>query len=364
MSVFRLLLIIFALFGSAIAAEPQYPLWDGHESLADYAKRVNLPPSKTLDLGNGVKMELVLIPAGKFIMGTPEPTPVDEEGFRKKIVTGQALLVASAVALLVMLVVVTIRAIRKRRWPQWSLLRLSLMTIAAGGCVLSGLHWRGSARGLETARLEFTAAIVRFDAADESEKPAHEVTLTKPFYMGKFAVTQEQFSQIQGSNPSQTKGNKNPVDTVSCNNAREFCKKMSDKTGKSVRLPLETEWEYSCRAGTTTAYYSGDTSEDLDKVAWYHANAKTLQPVGLKKPNGFELYDMHGNVGQWCLEENATLPGQNVKETKSHSCVSRGGFFDADPEYCRSAYRADRSPLEHNATGEGYGFRVVMEVGP
>src|SRR5471032_832039 len=118
-----LLLVILMLAGSLFAGEPTpaYPLWDGQESVADYAKKVNLPPTKTLDLGNGVNMELVLIPAGKFVMGTPEPVAVDEDGFRKKIVTGQALLAASAGALLVMLAVIIIQAVRKKRRPQVSL---------------------------------------------------------------------------------------------------------------------------------------------------------------------------------------------------------------------------------------------------
>src|SRR6185503_13612119 len=148
----------FALVASLSASESPFPLWDGHESVADYAKRANLPPTQTLDLGNGVKLDLVLIPAGKFIMGTPEPTPVDEAGFQKKIFTGQALLAASAVALLVMLAVVIARAIRQKRRPQVSLALLLLMTVAAGGSVLSGLHWRGLVQLFEKAKAEYAAA--------------------------------------------------------------------------------------------------------------------------------------------------------------------------------------------------------------
>src|SRR5450631_492376 len=132
----RLLPFIFLMLaGSLVAGEPapSYPLWDGHEAVADYARKVNLPPTKTLDLGNGVKLDLVLIPAGKFVMGTPPPTEVDDEGFHKKIVTGQALLAASAGVLLVMLAVVVIGAIRRKRRPQVSLAFLSLVTVAAGG---------------------------------------------------------------------------------------------------------------------------------------------------------------------------------------------------------------------------------------
>src|SRR5476651_2377803 len=118
----RLLPLIFLMAGSLVASEQTaYPLWDGHESVAEYAKRVNLPPTKTLDLGNGVNMELVLIPAGKFIMGTPEPVPVDEDGSHKKIVMRQIFLTVSGVALAAVLVVVIIMAIRRKRRPQISL---------------------------------------------------------------------------------------------------------------------------------------------------------------------------------------------------------------------------------------------------
>src|SRR5476651_632869 len=108
-------IILLMLAESLVAAEttPMYPLWGGQESVAEYARKVNLPPTKTLDLGNGVKLELVLVPAGKFFMGTPPPTPVDEDGFQKKIVTGQVCLAATGGALLILLAFVLVQATRK-----------------------------------------------------------------------------------------------------------------------------------------------------------------------------------------------------------------------------------------------------------
>ena len=369
-------LIVFAMAGSLIAGEPPpaYPLWDGSESVADYAKKVNLPPTKTLDLGNGVKMELVLIPAGKFVMGTPEPTPVDEEGFHGKIVTGQALLATSTVALLAMLLFVVIRAVRKKRRPQLSLGLLLLVTIAAGGCVLSGVHWRQSVRALEQAKVEYAASRARYTVADKEEKPAHTVTLTQPFYMAKFLVTQEQYQQVMGANPSTFKTSKdNPVDSVSWNDAQEFCKKLTtlapNPSTTRGRLPTDAEWEFSCRAGTTTTYYSGDAEKDLGRVAWYDGNSKnTTHPVGQKAPNAFGLYDMHGNLWQWCqdwfeYDYYAKSPPENPENLAPSAAgrVLRGGNWGGGIKECRSTLRGGVIP---DGRTECFGFRVVVPVAP
>ena len=360
-------LLFFVLAGALSASElptPAYPLWNGNDAIADYAKRVNLPSTKTLELSDGVKLELVLIPGGKFIMGTPEPAPVDDVEFQNKIVTGQALLAVFVGALLVMLAFVVIRAVRKKRRPQLSLGRLLLVTVAAGGCVLSGMHWHHSVQMLEKANTEYAGAKARYNAANKNEKPAHPVTLTKPFYMGKFSVTQEQYQSVMGSNPSQFKGNLNPVEMVSWDDAQAFCKKLSEQTTEMVRLPTEAEWEYSCRAGTRTTYHSGDSESDLARVAWYGANSKsTTHPVGQKESNFFGLYDMHGNVWQWCQDfygedyygkseaENPQGPSQGAWR------LLRGGSWYYNPIVCRSALRRMFTP---DPRYEFIGFRVVL----
>ena len=370
----RLLPLIFIMLtGSLVAGEsaPSYPLWDNHESVADYAKRANLPPTKTLDLGNGVKMELVLIPAGKFMMGTPEPTPVDEEGFRNKIITGQALMAFGIGVLLLLLGAVIVQAIRNRRRPNFSLARLLAMTAMASIAVLSGLHWRQSVLGLKQARLDFIAANARLNVAMQTwdagapERHAHPVTLTRPFYMGQFVATQEQYQHVIGTNPSRLKSKDRPVEYVFWDDAQAFCKKLTEQTKQTVRLPTEAEWEYACRAGTTTAYYSGDTEADLARVAWYGMNSNGTMPVGQKEPNAFGLYDMHGNVPQWCEDwwddkyysksptEDPQGPDHGIYR------VLRGNDWADGPEDARSAYRfRGRSGGGNDFTG----FRVVMPV--
>ncbi|MCY3019208.1 MAG: formylglycine-generating enzyme family protein [Planctomycetota bacterium] len=352
-------------FASAADAQPQAPspLWDGQESIADYAKRTNLPPTRTLDLGNGVNLELVLIPAGKFVMGTPEPKPVDEDGYHKRIVTGQAALAAGIGVLLVLIAVVIIRAVRQRHKPQYSLGRFVLMILTASVAVLGGMHWWYSTKGLAQARAEYKAALARFQTSGEWEKPAHYVTLTRPFHMGKYEVTQAQYAAVMGTNPSRFKGANLPVVCVSWDDATEFCKKVSAKAGLAVRLPTEAEWEFACRAGTNTTYNTGDTDADLYRAAWYGASCKsTTHPVGQKAANAFGLHDMHGNVFEWCADcfekykPGAAVDPQGPSEGQDH--VLRGGSWSYPPEYCRSASRW----LGSDSRFVDFGFRVVVEV--
>jgi formylglycine-generating enzyme required for sulfatase activity len=340
------------------------PLWDAAESVEQYARRANLEPTKTLDLGNGVSLEMVLIPAGKFTMGTPEPPPVDEEGFRRKIVTGQAFVAASVGVLLVLLGTVVIRAVGQRRRPQYSLARFVAMIVAAGVGVLGGTHWWESARILAEAKAEYQAASARFKDSYETEKPAHEVTISKPYYLGRFEVTQEQYQQVMGVNPSDFKGRNLPVENVSWDEAQEFCKKASGKTGLAVRLPTDAEWEHACRAGTKTTYYTGDAETDLERAAWYGKNSgNTTHPVGQKVANAWGVYDMHGNVWEWVQDFYEPYKAEAVADPQGPAQgqyrVLRGGSWLIIPRDCRSANRLWINPdYRYNIVG----FRVAAWV--
>ncbi|MGD0093598.1 MAG: formylglycine-generating enzyme family protein [Planctomycetota bacterium] len=365
---FRTLACLFLACAWAFGADAAFPLWDGQESVAHYAERTNLPPAKTLDLGNGVNLELVLIPAGKFIMGTPRPQPVDEQAFRDKVFVGRAVLAAGGAILLVLIGFAVVRAIRDKRRFQYSLRRFMAMTFAAGLCLLGGMHWWYSTKALSQAQAEYSAALARYKVAGEDEKPAHHVRLTRPFYMAKFKVTQEQYALVMGANPSWFKGTKLPVETVSWYNAQDFCKYASSKTGQTVRLPTEAEWEFACRAGTTTAFYTGDADSDLGRAAWYGTNSSgTTHPVGLKEPNAFGLHDMHGNLWEWVQDHftekyYSDSPPIDPKGPASpyEGCarVLRGGTWEHSPDDCRAARRAVASSGERNVY---MGFRYALD---
>ncbi len=249
---------------------------------ADVQKQRDL----TLDLGGGVTMKLVLIPAGEFMMGSPPPE--------------------------------------------------------------QGPH--------------------------VDERPQHRVRITKPFYMGVTEVTQEQYKAVMGKQPWSRqeyagRSGDAAANYISWNDAREFCRKLSAKIGQTVRLPTEAEWEYACRAGSTTAYCFGDDRRRLRDYAWYSENAEDVgekypHSVAKKKPNAWGLYDMHGNLWEWCQDwyrkdyysksPGADPGGPSIGLTR----VLRGGsWYSAHGTY-RCAYRCRIDPAF------GVGFRVVVSPPP
>lgn len=200
--------------------------------------------------------------------------------------------------------------------------------------------------------------------------PLHAVTISKPFEIGIHEVTQKQYEAVMGTNPSQHKGPDNPVDSIGWNDAVEFCQKLSamlaeKAAGNIYRLPTEAEWEYACRAGTSTKFCFGDDESQLVDDAWFKKTARsTSHPVGQKEPNLWGIYDMHGSVYEWCQDYYAPYQAGPVTdprggETGSHR-VLRGGGFTNISSYCRSA---ERSYVTVETIRHSYGFRVVRERG-
>ncbi|MSR51339.1 MAG: WGR domain-containing protein [Gemmataceae bacterium] len=222
------------------------------------SKALNKAWREEEDLGKGVKLEMVLIPAGKFVMGSPKK----EDG--------------------------------------------------------------------------------RCD--DETQ---HEVTLTKSYYMGKYEVTQEQWESVMGNNPSDTKGTNLPVTHVSWNDCQEFIKKLNGITKGKYRLPTEAEWEYACRAGITTAYSFGDKITPKD-ANYDDSGIGDTVAVGSYKPNAFGLYDMHGNVWEWCEDWKVNYPKGAVIDPKGPAKgeyrVLRGGSFGDSESGARSSLRNYNAP--------------------
>ncbi|MCP4404271.1 MAG: formylglycine-generating enzyme family protein [bacterium] len=208
-----------------------------------------------------------------------------------------------------------------------------------------------------------------------NERPRHEVTISKPFYMGVYEVTQAQWRAVMGTEPWDDKfgaksGDNNTANYISWDDASRFCKLLSEKSGKKVSLPSEAQWEYACRGGSKMAYCFSDVVSKIGDYAWYRDNYNEKEdyarPVGQKKANAFGLYDMHGNVWEWCrdwFDEKAYAKAKDVdpENTREGSVrVIRGGSWDSPPRNCRAAYRLRIIPAVYNCYR---GFRVIVVCG-
>ncbi len=244
------------------------------------AQALGVPVQRTIDLGGGAGLELVLIPAGEFDMGSP--------------------------------------AGEKER--------------------------------------------------DQDEGPVHRVRIERPFSVGKYEVTQQQWQAVMGNDPSSFKGNKNPVECVSWYDSRTFLIKLSLKTGLKCRLPSEAEWEYACRAGTKTPFYFGETISASQ--ANYEGSGKGLNrqrttSVGSFPPNAWGLYDMHGNIWEWCKDkyhesyQGAPTYGSAWVDGGEGRPVLRGGSWARDAGYTRSARRLRRTSWRKF---HWRGLRVVADL--
>ena len=204
------------------------------------------------------------------------------------------------------------------------------------------------------------------DNGEENEKSVHKVTLTKPFYMGKFPVTQEQWQVVMGENPAEFKGPKNPVELISWEDCQLFLQALAKKIpSREFSLPTEAQWEYACRAGTRSEYYFGNDASKLGDYAWYLGNAgERSHPVGQKKPNAWGLYDMHGNVCEWCADwySDSYSPEDAIDPkgpSNGEAVVLRGESWVGLPHELRSADRVGTPIYYRNSH---VGLRLVCSA--
>ncbi len=214
-----------------------------------------------------------------------------------------------------------------------------------------------------------------------AEMPAHRVRISKPFLLSQTEITQSQWQITMGTAPWANKrgvevGDEVAASYISWNDAKQFCATLTQKEGllrkdRAYRLPTEAEWEYACRAGTTTEWSFGNDPSLLEEHAFasllFDADRKLrlgyVHEVGKKKPNAWGLYDMHGNLGEFCndwygqYEEGLTTDPQGARDGSLK--VIRGGCWISDPEACRSAHRAKSDPSERNMW---HGFRVALSL--
>ena len=276
-------LLVLGLLGAWLLTASNrwwFDAYGAQRQQAEASRQLGVPVEKVVDLGGGVALELVLVPAGRFQMGSPE----DEKE-----------------------------------------------------------------RGYDEAQ--------------------HWVRITRPFYMGKYEVTQEVWEKVMGTNPSLFKGAKNPVEGISWDDCQDFLKKLNalEKEQGAFRLPTEAEWEWACRAGTKTRFCSEDADGGLSDFAWYDANSGgTAHPVGAKHPNAWGLFDCHGNVLEWCQDwYGKDYYGKSAKDdpvgpaTGSHR-VLRGGSWYNPSAQCHSATRGDYAPYTRPYNYGG--LRVLVAV--
>ena len=197
-----------------------------------------------------------------------------------------------------------------------------------------------------------------------NEGPQRKVRLTRPYYMGKYEVTQGEWIQLMGNNPSRFKtcGPDCPVESVSWNDAQAFIDKLNETEGKVIyALPSEAQWEFAARAGSGKGFAFGDHDQLLDSYGWYDSNSEGTSKVGLKKPNTWGLHDMHGNVYEWVQDRyyNQAESVDPKGPSKGTKRVLRGGCWYSDPANSRSAARAFKTPTSKN----GYqGFRIIKKA--
>jgi formylglycine-generating enzyme required for sulfatase activity len=205
-----------------------------------------------------------------------------------------------------------------------------------------------------------------------AERPAHRVTMKRPFAIARYEVPQDLWQAVMGENPSRWKGQRNSVEMISYDDALEFCRRATVEMRRAkliavdevIRLPSEAEWEYAARAGTTSRYSFGDDAGKLGDYGWFHGNAAGNDPpVGAKPPNAWKLYDVHGYLWEWCADrwhddyEGGLTDGSVWTDGEDPRRVLRGGSWKDDAEKLTSTFRR---PADATLRDDAVGFRAVL----
>ena len=216
---------------------------------------------------------------------------------------------------------------------------------------------------VECGSFDMGATYEQGDGVWDNEKPVHRVTLSD-YYIGKCEVTQELWEAVMGSNPSFSKGAQYPVEQVSWNDCQEFIKKLNGLTGRTFRLPTEAEWEYAARGGNKSLHYKYSGSDNIDDVAWYYNNIGALfsaHSVGTKTANELGIYDMSGNVCEWCSDWYGYYSAEEQTNPQGPSSgsrrVLRGGSWFLSADDCRVSNRNRNDP---SSSSDNYGLRLVL----
>lgn len=369
-------------------ARTEWPKWESGELVQNYAAKIGLPTEISLKLADATTLPYVplgpadesseiikmrLIPPGRYRMGIEDPHPINYSLIDKGLLTAKCTYYSGTLVLIALCLPSLLGSFRRRRLPTISLIRFVTIPVAIG-IILLGFLWRNqNLQRLKELETELLLQQKDFNQSDENERPAHWVNLSKPFYISQFEITQEQYWAVAKLKPSSDFhgwGLNQPVENVRWEEASYYCQLMNRLDPGTelglvnwvVRLPTEAEWEYVAREGK-----SGSRSippSELDAVGWYRGNSKLrVNPVGQKEPNAFGVYDLMGNVREWCLDtfrQTYYTESPDIDPLPSligDAKVIRGSDCFSESQECRITRR---SHYHFASRSNSIGFRIVL----
>lgn len=324
--------------------ERNWPLWDGVESMESYAKRAGLEPQRTLDLGDGQTMELVLIPASEFIYGVPEPKRPGEVPWH-----GLAILAAGGLVIAMLIVRLLWHRFRRRERVQWSLRSMLVFMVAMGTCIGGWLYYRQA-----TELNSMFEEAIRLYISCDPEKPVH-YTLRRPYYLGQTEVSVQQYTLVCGKTKDASDDNQ-PA-TVSLNEALLFLDRLSAKTGRRLGLPTEPEWVFAAQEGSSVDWRKTDALVFELTSNYRYPMQFSPEPTTVKLPpeGNFRLAGMHQNQWEFCCHDDPQRTPL-AAPTTSASYIQRFDVWTYDGPY--------NSQLKYRSLGAFKTDAVDFKIGP